>query len=769
MSASDEKTPSSSDVSIDIPPYGFFPWETEHLGRLSCSTDSGSSSELPSSVVPRLSTNAGTDGYGAENASTPDSGKNRFSSSKKRSVKMSTLIDNPFVLEYLTELEWVTRCAKKGTTQVHSDSNGITEPCSVSPSLASDNSKPFYEKPISQNTSHFHRRFRVRSHLKSKLPSALPLFLTEEEERSSHATEPTCLEAPSAMIVVPSMSCYQREPGSRSMSSAFDVFSPLSLHRAISNGRIPRSCHASLAACHPLRSRYGETHTSYYNKNLLLDSADYNNVHSSDTENPESSDLSRIATGTFQTSSSHPQHYAALLVNPLEPLGITSFMTQLNPNTTHCGVPSPISPIAPEAQNQQSSSHTTGSAFTGLQPQHMRRNLSRFCIAHQPLSANGSVLTAKFSATTSGWSWDKSEPLGLPGLCSCHNEELYRIWDTELKLHKTYCLELNERQCVTEDCNGKRSRSNATSSPRFRYFSGLDVVDWDAVLKRLDFSSFLYDIGSQAVASSLNSLTSVSSHSSNAYRQLHYCFTCGGLPYVPFSFIELPLNREIPTLYDLARQLPLPVPTELFCDGGLRITACLVTRSPLHEWLALKALSFIDMISAAKVFQVCSQFIYPFHRLPEVLTHSAQVGSRKDQSVDQGAGLFQRPLFCPRHNLMHYFAPHQSSVTDPPRFTLLQSRRPYCLRPRLGLQDADVMSQSKQDTLPLFFQEALKEACFAWLKKQHIFVSPSRRQTSEVMASGKPYGVATNKPSLPPRSASALPAHQASTAKTERR
>lgn len=701
-----------AEVYVEIPPSGFFPWEGNRLRDSEVENVLEFSGAAITTAGRTVFDSLSNDEFRTTN------GKEEVNPEKKgRLIKLSALLDDPFMLEYFTELSWVTRRAK--------DVNK-SECFPLPETIKSSNTHPAMKTYCRAYTSRSRARYRVRTPPRSCLPSALPLFLMPPENRVQNLPDSTAVSCSSdTVVVVPSMSLYQREQGSRSLSSSYDAISPTSLRSVVIKGRIPRSCRALLSACHPLRSRYGQLHTYHYNKDLLLDSAPEPSANGSSDE-------------TEVTSDSRQQdvvncHYSSLLLNPLEPSGLRAFMTQLNATPRCKGVPSPISPVPPDPQPQLQQSF----GVTGLQPQHTRRNRSRYCVLHQ-VKETGNDIAGKSVSGSGGWCWDKSEPLGLPALCSCHNEELYRIWDYELKLHRTHCGRENTTIRCEDDgtacVNLKEKREYALPEVPFSGSAGLHSVDWNAVLRHGDFSSFLTDIfpldAQHQCSTSPGNREAPIHPASDALQWLHYCFTCGGLPYVPFSFIEVALNREIPTLHDLARRLPLPVPTELFCDGGLRVTACLVTRCRLHEWLALKTLSYINMDYTARVYQVCSQFIYPFHRIPDPSPSSPDAQQHTAETNLRTS--FKDSTMCARHNLVHRCPPPKCSITDPPRFTLLQHRRPYCLRRRSGLTDLDLVPPDAPSPVPS--EEALRLACFAWLKDQQTLaaaaVRPSERSAT---------------------------------------
>jgi hypothetical protein len=647
-------TNKTKDIIIELPPLGFFPWETPTLvpNGIHCDRKEDETDTTLQPTIETQDTVQSADVCNVLAQNITQSLKNT------RSVSLSKLLAHPFIVEYLTELDWVTRNSYFLNIKSHYTTDTRTSKLSCASNALNMGEEECITRTCYQKIRPFYSSISVLR------PEIFSRPIQEEGSKKKPQMN--------TVVLLPKSSSNDK----RSKKLSFKAYPTQYLRKSIAANQIEKSQLGVLASCYPNQSCYAVTNTQN-EWNTGVTSAGLKVSENVNISNNNKNDEN--ITNTTQAG----KNYYSLLVKPVEPSTLYGFMESVGIPAAHRGLASPVSPFLLESQQQST-------PCSGQQPKHNLQNILLQCSLHQHPKKKQRI-------QEDGWFWDKSQPLGCPALCSCANESLFKLWTYELSVHEKVC----------------NTRINSLSND-VKEFSGLDAIDWSAVFERQDFTSFLSDMSIEKLH--LNSKEDTQLFNNfPSYTDLRFCPMCGGLPYIPFSFIEFSLNKAIPTLQDLALRLPLPIPTELFCDGGLRVTACLVTRSRLHEWIALKALSYIDLCTTVRVYQVCSASIVPFHRLQEFKHDTAHSNLVSSTSSVQNPNVLPKALpSCSRHNLHYDIAFDKYTKISPSRFVLMQQRRPYCLLPRPGINDRDLSSHEFDTSL----QERLKIACFTWLKLQ---------------------------------------------------
>lgn len=585
--------------------------------------------------------------------------------------------------EYLTEIEWLkeqsSRVVRLNQSDDQLDNKHILSP--LLPTAAF-----LYRSTVQSN--------RTKKRHRTDSPDPLPNSRSVKRPINAVLLVPC---SPSSI-----QSSTSNQPQSISLSSSYFACFPETFRELLQSRRLDSDCKILLAVTRRLRRRYGEVESTMTNSNVLI--------------NPCQSSIQQVAP-------------ASLLLDPMEVCHLSNLMGHLQPTSAHGGAASPVSPVLLETNGQQPH---------GAQPVMTKRNRARNCATHSDSKHLEAQRLADLEGRQTGsWSWDKEEPLSLPGLCSCNDDHVFRIWQQELDLHRTYCAKSRD---VPNHVPNHVPNRDSQGNDHIRDVPNFDLVDWDSV-KKGNFNSFLKDL-------------KINGKGVDGFNELRFCNSCGGLPYIPYSFIEISLTRDIPTLVELVKKLPLPTPTEMFCDG-LRVTGTLVSRSPLHEWLILCCLQFAGLARTCRVYDICSTFIYPFHRLPDRWPSNQQTagtprsgtspsGTSQNGTSQNGNTTELKPLSrpCLRHRLIHIEPPFKSLLMDPPRMVHAQQRRPYCLSLRQRVEFPSFQSTRMISRMALhnFSFNALEETCWTWLSQQTTLEkkAPSTAQSDSASHVSRP-------------------------------
>ncbi|KAK1443905.1 hypothetical protein BgAZ_207810 [Babesia gibsoni] len=87
---------------------------------------------------------------------------------------------------------------------------------------------------------------------------------------------------------------------------------------------------------------------------------------------------------------------------------------------------------------------------------------------------------------------------------------------------------------------------------------------------------------------------------------------CRGLLYIPYSLIELPLNRRISNGSEFVRDVGVPNETDVYC-GNMKHTLVICTTSPEHEVACLKAISNSEL-AGSLVYNVRRGTFIPYFK-----------------------------------------------------------------------------------------------------------------------------------------------------------
>lgn len=287
-------------------------------------------------------------------------------------------------------------------------------------------------------------------------------------------------------------------------------------------------------------------------------------------------------------------------------------------------------------------------------PFHVRRNKRRSCPTHAPKEIDpqeeGDTDARAYKAA-----WNRGEPLSLPPLCSCANDELIASYTELLGLCELTDSGTPELALLEQRC-----------------------------------AAFLAERGA--------------------------CGVCAGLQYYPYSLLEVSLSHDVPGLAEVVQVYPFPSETDCYAEGP-KVTLCVVAKSPKHEWEIYKALLAVHATEAVVVYDICSVHFRPGVQLSDLywsrtlptsttvvpMSPTAQPLSatempitvpplsktvppllNSEQPLTVSGTAYSTPLYSPPQHLLN-ISTQKSSLQGTPinSFASRGCRRPFCVRPRV--------------------------------------------------------------------------------------
>lgn len=203
------------------------------------------------------------------------------------------------------------------------------------------------------------------------------------------------------------------------------------------------------------------------------------------------------------------------------------------------------------------------------------------------------------------------------------------------------------------------------------------------------------------------------------------CSNCAGILYFPFSFVEILLSQDVPTLAEVADVYPLPANTDIYCDGP-RVTACIIAKNPKHEYDICRGLAALDALQHAKIYDVCSYHFYPGAQLSEYYWTSPGFLTA-DEMLPIIVSAESTPLRPPAQTLLNLL--RRSPPVGSQSGNLYASRlvrRPFCVYSR---KDWDA-SALKEDGLNALLQSHSQRTSTTDLKELKDQIDKLRKESA---------------------------------------